>query len=183
VGVFADRGALLAAPWSALAEAGTPFVLVAFAAGRQSSRFTVSALWGATVFSVGQAAYYAWLLLGQDVTWETITHSYRAGAWLAVGALVGSLFGVLGGASRAQRRGVVRALGWGLLVAVPLAEGVRVARSGPPQIVGGRVLLGLAVAVCAWAIHRDRAPWPPGVVSLLAAAPAVLLAASFRHLV
>lgn len=183
VGVFADRGALLAAPWSALAEVGTPFVLVAFAAGRQSSRPPLSAFWGATVLSVGQAAYYAWLLLGQDVAWGTITHSYRAGAWLAAGALVGGLVGALGGASRPRRRGLVRALGWGLLLAVPLAEGFRVARSEPPQIVAGTVLLGVAVALCGWAIRRDRAPWSLGVVSLVAMAPAVLLAENFRHLV
>lgn len=183
VGVFADRGALLAAPWSALAEVGTPFVLVAFAAGRQSSRPPLSAFWGATVLSVGQAAYYAWLLLGQDVAWGTITHSYRAGAWLAAGALVGGLVGALGGASRPRRRGLVRALGWGLLLAVPLAEGFRVARSEPPQIVAGTVLLGVAVVLCGWAISRDRAPWSLGVVSLVATAPAVLLAENFRHLV
>lgn len=183
VGVFADRGALLAAPWSALAEVGTPFVLVAFAAGRQYSRAALSAFWGATVLSVGQAAYYAWLMLGQDVAWGTITHSYRAGAWLAVGALVGGLVGALGGTSRPRRRGLVRALGWGLLVAVPLAEGLRMVRLEPPQIAAGTVLLGVAAALCGWAIRRDRAPWSLGVVSLVATAPAVLLAENFRHLV
>ena len=91
--------------------------------------------------------------------------------------------GALGGASRAGRRRLVRSVGWGLLVAVPVAEGVRVARSEPPQIVACTVLVGVAVALWGWAIRYDRAPWPLGLVTLVAAGPAVLLAENFRHLI
>ena len=183
VGVFADRGALLSEPWSALAEVGTPFVLVAFAAGRQATHTALSALFGAAALSVGQAAYYAWLLLVEEVAWGTITHNYGAGAWLGAGALVGAFLGALGSASRSDRRGLVRALGWGLLVAVPLAEGVRVARSDRPQIVASAVLLMVAVALSAWAIRRDGAPWTLGLVSVVAVIPAFLLAENFRHFI
>jgi hypothetical protein len=115
---------------------------VAFAAGRQSSRTVLSALWG-----------------------------------------VGALVGALGSASRAQRKGLVRALAWGLLVAVPLAEGVRLARWEQPRIVAGTVLLVVAVALCGWAIRRDRAPWSLAVVAVVAVTPTVLLAENFRHLI
>jgi hypothetical protein len=183
VGVFADRGALLAEPWSAFAEIGTPFVLVAFVAGRQLSGFALGVLWGAAVLSLGQGAYYAWLFLAQEVGWGTLTYQYRAGAWLIAGGLVGALAGALGSASRATRSGLSQTLGWGLLVAVPLAEAVWVARWQPPPVSAGVALLVMAVALYLWAVLRDRAPWQLGVVSALAFAPGVLLAENFRHLV
>lgn len=183
VGVFADRGALLAEPWSALAEIGTPFLLVAYAAGRQPSRSGLGMLWGAAVLSVGQAAYYAWLFLAQEVAWGTLTYQYRAGAWLVAGALVGAFAGALGSASRAQRGGLVRALGWGLLVAVPLAEGVWVTRWQPPQLSVGAALLVMAAALYSWAVRRDRAPSSLGAVAVVGLAPGVLMAENFRHLI
>lgn len=183
VGVFADAGATLAAPWSALAEAGTPFILVAFAAGRFSSRLTLSALAGAVALSFAQGAYYAWLMLGHDVAWGTVTYQYRASAWLAAGAVVGAVAGALGGASRAMRSRPVRALAWGLLVAVPLAEGVRLARAAGSHTGAGMILVATAAAIWAWAIVRDRAPWPSGVVSVVALIPAVLVVENFRQFV
>lgn len=183
VGVFADRGALLAKPWSAFAEIGTPFLLVAFAAGRQPSRFGLGMLWGAAVLSLGQAAYYAWLFLGQEVSWGTLSYQYRAGEWLLAGALVGALAGALGSASRAQRGGPTRALGWGLLVAVPVAECVWVARWQPPEVSVAAGLLVAAAALYSWAVCRDRAPSSLGVVAVVAAAPGVLVAENFRQLI
>lgn len=183
IGVFSDRGALLAQPWSALAEVGTPFVLVAFVAGRQPPRMRLSMLWGAAVLSIGLAAYYAWLLLVDDVTWATLTYQYRAGAWLTAGVLVGVLAGAVGSASRPDRAGPIRAVGWGLLIAVPLAEAVRVSRWQPPQVGAGIVLLVLAASLYAWAVLQDRARWHLAVVAIVAAVPAVLVAENFRHLV
>lgn len=183
VGVFSDRGALLAEPWSALAEIGTPFVLVAFAAGRQPSRMGLSVLWGAAVLSIGLAAYYAWLLLVHDVAWGTLTYQYRAGAWLTAGVLVGALAGALGSASRPERGGPIRAVGWGLLIAVPLAEAVRVSRWQPPQVGAGIVLLVLAASLYAWAVRQDRARWQLAAVAVVAVVPAVLVAENFRHLI
>lgn len=183
VGVFSDRGALLAEPWSALAEVGTPFVLVAFAAGRQLSRTEFGALWGAAALSIGLAAYYVWLLLVRDVAWGTLTYQYRAGAWLTAGVLVGALAGALGSASRPEHAGSIRALGWGLLIAVPLAEAVRVSRWQPPQMGVGVVLLVLAGGLCAWAVRQDRAGWQPAAVAAVAVVPAVLVAENFRHLI
>ena len=183
IGVFSDRGALLAQPWSALAEIGTPFVLVAFAAGRQPSRMRLSALWGAAVLSIGLAAYYAWLLLVHDVAWGTLTYQYRAGAWLTAGVLVGALAGAVGSASRPERAGPIRAVGWGLLIAVPLAEAVRVSRWQPPQVGASMVLLVLAASLYAWAVRQDRARWQLAAVAIVAAVPAVLVAENFRHLV
>lgn len=180
VGVFSDRGALLAEPWSAFAETGTPFVLVGFAAGRQSSRLDLAALWGATVLGVGLAAYYAWLLLGQGVAWGTLTHQYAVGAWLAAGAVVGALVGVVGCASRPGRGTVTRATAWGLLIATPLAEGTRAFGWQP---VAGGVLLVLAAVLYAWAVRLDRAPRRLAAVSLVAMAPSLLLAENFRHYV
>jgi hypothetical protein len=183
IGVFSDRGALLAEPWSVLAELGTPFVLVAFAAGRQPSRMGLSVLWGAAVLSIGLAAYYAWLLLGRHVAWGTLTYQYRAGAWLTAGVLVGALAGALGSASRPERGGPSRAVGWGLLIAVPLAEAVRVSRWQPPQIGAGIVLLVLAASLYAWAVRQDRAWWQPAAVAFVAVVPAALVAENFRHLI
>lgn len=183
VGVFSDRGALLAEPWSALAEVGTPFVLVAFAAGRQPLRMRLSVLWGAAALSIGLAAYYAWLLLVQDVSWGTLAHSYRAGAWLAAGVLIGALAGALGSASRPERDGPIRALAWGLLIASPLAEAVRVFRWQPPQVGAGIVLLVLATGLFAWAVRQDRTRWHLAAVVFLAVVPALLLAENFRHLI
>lgn len=183
IGVFSDRGALLAEPWSALAEIGTPFVLVAFAAGRQPLRMVSGALWGAAVLSIGLAAYYAWLLVVQDVPLGTLAYHYRAGAWLTAGGLIGALAGALGNASRPERGGPIRALGWGLLIAVPLAEAVRVSRWQPPQVGAGIVLLALAAGLYAWAIRQDRARWHLGGVALVAVLPAVLVAENFRHLI
>ena len=179
-GLFSDRGALLAEPWSAFAETGTPFVLVAFAAGRQSSRFGWSALWGATVLGIGLAAYYAWLLLVQDVAWGTLTYHYGAGAWLAAGVVVGALAGALGCASRPDRSNLVRASGWGLVIASPLAEGLRVFGWQPAA---GVILLVLAAVLYAWAVGRDRAPWQLAAVSVVAVAPGLLLAENVRQLV
>lgn len=182
-GVFSDRGALLAQPWSALAEMGTPFVLVAFAAGRQQSRMRLSVLWGAAVLSIGLAAYYAWLLLVQDATWGTLTYQYRAGEWLTAGLLVGGFAGALGSASCPERAGPIRAVGWGLLIAVPLAEAVRASRWQPPQVGAGIVLLVVAASLCAWAVRRDRARWQLAAVAIAAAVPAVLAAENLRHLI
>ncbi|MFL6134393.1 MAG: DUF6518 family protein [Nocardioidaceae bacterium] len=183
MGVFSDRGALLAEPWSALAEIGTPFVLVAFAAGRQPSRMGLSMLWGAAVLSIGLAAYYAWLFLVHDVAWGTLAHQYRAGAWLTAGVLVGALAGALGSASRRERGGSIRAVGWGLLIAVPLAEAVRASRWQPPQLGAGVVLLVLTASLYAWAVRQDRARWQLAAVAVVAVVPAVLVAENFRHLV
>lgn len=183
IGVFSDRGTLLAEPWSALAEIGTPFVLVAFAAGRQPSRMGLSMLWGAAVLSIGLAAYYAWLLLVQDVAWGTLTYQYHAGAWLTAGVLMGALAGALGSASRPERGGPIRALGWGLLIASPLAEAVRVSRWQPPRVGAGMILFVLAAGLYAWAVRWDRAPWQLVAVAVVAVVPAVLVAENFRHLI
>jgi len=180
VGVFSDRGALLAEPWNAFAETGTPFVLVGFVAGRQSSRLALAALWGATVLSTGVAVYYAWLLLGQGVSWGTLSYQYGAGAWLAAGALVGALVGAAGCASRPGRGTLTRASAWGLLIATPLAEGTRFFGWQP---VAGIALLALAAVLYAWAVRRDRAPWQLAAISLVALAPSLLLAENFRHYV
>ena len=179
VGLFSDRGALLAEPWSTFAETGTPFVLVAFAAGRQPLRFGWSALWGATVLCIGLAAYYGWLLLVQDVAWGTLTHHYGAGAWLAAGVVVGALSGAVGCASRPGRSNIVRASGWGLVIATPLAEGLRVLGWQPAA---GMILLVVAAVLYAWAVRRDRAPWQLAAVSVAAVAPGLVLAENFRQL-
>src|SRR3954454_16961015 len=183
IGVFSDRGALMAEPWSALAEIGTPFVIVAFAAGRQPSRVGSSVLWGAAVLSMGLSAYYAWLFLVHEVAWGTLTHQYRAGAWMGAGVLVGAFAGALGSASRPERGGPIRAMSWGLLIAVPLAEAVRVSRWQPPQLGAGVVLLVLTASLYAWAVRQDRARWELVAVAVVAVVPAVLVAESFRHLV
>ena len=183
VGVFSDRGALLASPWSALAEIGTPFVLVAFAAGRQPPRPGWGMVWGAVALGIGLAAYDAWMFLVQDVPWGTLTHGYRAGAWLAAGVVVGALAGACGAASRPGRGAALRATGWGLLVASPLAEGVRVSRWAPPATAAALLLLVLAAGLYAWAVQRDRTPWQLAAVSVAAFAPALILAETFRHLV
>jgi hypothetical protein len=104
------------------------------------------------------------------------------GVWLMAGVLVGALAGALGSASRAPRGGQPDA-GVGSSVAVPLAEGVWVARWQPPQVSAGVALLVMAVVLYLWAVRRDRAPWQLGVVSALAFAPGVLLPENFRHLV
>lgn len=180
VGLFSDRGALLAEPWSAFAETGTPFVLVAFAAGRSSSRSALAALWGATVLTVGLAAYYAWLWLAEGVLWGTLTYQYGAGAWLAAGAAVGALVGAVGSGSRSGRATVTRASAWGLIIATPLAEGIHVLGWQP---IAGILLLVLAATLYAWAVRWDRAPWQLAAISLVAVAPSLLLAENFRHLV
>jgi hypothetical protein len=183
IGVFSDRGALLPAPWSALAEIGTPFVLLAFAAGRQQSRMGPSMLWGAGVVCFGLAAYYAFLLLVQDVAWGTVTFQYHATAWLGAGVLIGALVGALGNASRREHGGSVRAVGWGLVIAAPLAEAVRVSRWQPPRVGAVVVLLVVAVGLYAWAVRQDRAPWQLAAVTVGALVPAVLVAENFRHLI
>lgn len=183
VGVYSDRGALLPQPWNAFAEIGTSFVLVAFAAGRQASRMALAVLWGAAVLSAALAAYYAWLLLVEDVSWGTITSQYRPVAWLAAGVLVGVFAGGCGSASRRERGRPLRAVAWGLVIVSPLAEGVRVFGWQPPQPVAGPSLLLLAVGLYGWAVRRDRAPWQAGLVTVAAAAPAVFVAENFRHLI
>jgi hypothetical protein len=134
------------------------------------------------VLSIGLAAYYAWLLL-HHVALGTLTYQYRAGAWLTAGVLVGALAGALGSASRRERAGPIRAVGWGLLIAVPLAEAVRVSRWQPPQVGAAVVLLVLAASLYAWAVRQDRARWQLGTVAVVTAVPAVLVSESLRHLV
>jgi uncharacterized membrane protein YfcA len=112
-----------------------------------------------------------------------LTYQYRAGAWLTAGVLVGALVGALGSASRPERGGPTRAVGWGLLIAVPLAEAVRVSRWKPPEVGASTVLLALAASLYAWAVHQDRARWQLAAVAVVAVVPAVLVAENFRHLI
>lgn len=77
------------------------------------------------------------------------------------------------------RSTLVRASGWGLVIASPLAEGLHVFGWEPAA---GAILLVLAAVLYAWAVGRDRAPWQLAAVSVVAVAPGLLLAANFRQL-
>jgi hypothetical protein len=126
LGLYADRGSLLPQPWGSLAELGTPWLALAFWAGRGSkSNVWVSGLLGASMIVLGLIAYYGWLWAVEGVAFGTLTHSYTAPSWFAVGLAIGWVFGGAGAASRAANSTVPKTAAWSLVAAVPLVEALR----------------------------------------------------------
>lgn len=125
LGVYADRGSLLPQPLGMVAELGSPWLVLAFWAGRRSGKVWLSGLLGASTIVLGFIAYYGWLLAVEGVAFGTLVHSYRAPSWFAVGSAIGGMFGVAGAVSRAAASVVLMTAAWSLVAAVPLAEAWR----------------------------------------------------------
>lgn len=135
---------------------GTPWLLLAFAAGRRTPRTLGAAAWGAGLVLLGFVVYYAWLLLVQRMPWSEVRDDHHALGWLALGAVAGAVCGLVGVLSRHPRT-AVRAAAWSLVVAIPLVDlvvWVRGAEEGRMFVVVG---LGLVAAgLFAWALRAGR---------------------------
>jgi uncharacterized protein DUF6518 len=135
---------------------GTPWLLLAFAAGRRTPRAPGAAAWGAGLVLLGFVTYYAWLLLVQGRPWSEVRDEHHALGWLVLGAVAGAVCGLVGVLTR-HPRPVVRTVAWAVVVAIPLVDlvvWVRGAQEGRLVVVVG---LGLvAVALFGWALKAGR---------------------------
>ncbi|MBA2955500.1 hypothetical protein GON03_14285 [Nocardioides sp. MAH-18] len=135
---------------------GTPWLLLAFAAGRRTARPLGAAAWGAGLVLLGFATYYAWLLLVQGMPWTEVRDRHHALGWLALGAVAGAACGLVGVLSR-HPRPAIRTAAWSLVVAIPLVDlvvWVRGAQEGRLLVVVG---LGLvAAALFTWALRAGH---------------------------
>ena len=170
LGVLADIGLHLGERTTFLFTAATPWVVLAFSAGRVSSpRWSVlsprwSVLAGGGTLLAGLTAYYLWLLLGMHVSIGVLTGSgYKGVTWFIVGAVVGAVAGGIGGMTRCRRRLLADAA-WCSVIAVPCAEGVTALGYGAaPPIAMLAVLGGAALALLAWAWRSGARAWALGV--------------------
>lgn len=135
---------------------GTPWLLLAFAAGRRTAGAPAAAAWGAGLVLLGFVTYYGWLLGVQGMPWSQVRDVHHAVGWLALGAVAGAVCGLVGVLSR-HPRPALRTAAWSLVVAIPLVDlvvWVRGAQEGRFVVVVG---LGLVAAgLFAWALKAGR---------------------------
>lgn len=135
---------------------GTPWLLLAFAAGRRTTGAPGAAAWGAGLVLLGFVTYYGWLLLVQGMAWSEVRDVHHAPGWLALGAVAGAVCAVVGVLTR-HPRPALRTAAWSLVVAIPLVDlvvWVRGAQEGRLLVVVG---LGLVAAgLFAWALRAGR---------------------------
>jgi hypothetical protein len=159
VGGLADIGLRLGAETAFLFTAATPWVLVAFSAGRASAP-RWSAVAGSGTLLVGLAAYYLWLLVGLGVSVGVLTGSgFNGVMWVVVGAAVGAVAGGIGGLTW-HRRLLLAEAAWCGVVAVPCADGmIKLVYGGAPPIAATAVFGGAALALLAWAWRSGARTW------------------------
>jgi len=135
---------------------GTPWLLLAFAAGRGTPGALRAAAWGAGLVLLGFVTYYAWLLVVEGLPWSEVLDRHHALGWLALGAGAGAVCGVIGVLSRHPRT-AVRAVAWAVVVAIPLVDLVVWVRGASEGRLVVAVGLGLvAGALFAWALRAGR---------------------------
>lgn len=178
LGILADVGMNLDDDVIFLFAAATPWVLVAFSAGRGSTRY--SPLVGSGTLLAGLATHYLWLHLGMGVSWGVLTGSgFRGTTWIVVGAVAGAVSGGIGGLTR-HPHSLVAALAWCGAVAVPCADGyLQFAYGAVSPGAAVAVFGGAALALLVWA-------WGGGVriwVLALGAPPAALILSQLEVLV
>jgi hypothetical protein len=166
LGILGDEGLRWGQVGVAVFTAPTPWILLAFAAGRQVSRWWLSAVLGGAALAGSLAVYYAWMTVVHDVDRTTVwSGGYDARLYLSAGLVVGLVTGLLGGVSRGtatprselgpgHMTGPAADVAWCGLVAVPVVDGVlqyRYAGWDEPWV-SLAVFGAVAVVACGWAL-------------------------------
>jgi hypothetical protein len=170
LGLLADVGLEFSDATEFLFVAASPWVLLAFSAGRSTAP-RWSAVLGAATLLTGLAAYYAWLMVGMAVSFSVLTGSgFDAGLWIAVGVVVGLGAGAVGGMTR-LRGSFLPAVAWSGAAAVPCADGLLMTVYGPSPVAAAVTFGCVAVAMVTWA-------WRSGVrpLNLAVGVPAATVA-------
>ncbi|MDF1602920.1 DUF6518 family protein [Nocardioides sp. YIM 152315] len=155
LGVLSAQGADLPGALRALPDLGTPWLVLAFVAGRGARDVRRAALTAVAVVEAGLVTYYLWqATLGAG---GSMLADYGAPVWLVSGALLGGLFGGAGWLGEHSESGPVRLLAWAVLAGVPVAEIPHARASGVDH--RNLVILALvatSVALVVWATARGR---------------------------
>lgn len=152
LGLLADVGLRFGEQSDFLFVVATPWVVLAFGAGRAGGlRWSAPA--GAAAVLTGIAAYYLWLWTGQGVSLSVLTgNDYKAMTWVIVGAGVGAVAGSVGGLSRLPH-GLARSAAWSGVAAVPCVDAIiqlAYVQSAAPAVVAVLGATALAVLVWGW---------------------------------
>ena len=159
LGVLADVGLRLGEQADFLFIVATPWVVLAFGAGRASG-LRWSAVAGAAALLTGIAAYYAWLWVGQDVSFGILLgNGYNGKTWVLAAGVVGAAAGLVGGLSRLQQD-LLAAAAWCGVAAVPCVDAiVQVAYAEGVSTAVVPVLGVVALALLVWGWRSGIRPW------------------------
>ncbi|MFC7493027.1 MULTISPECIES: DUF6518 family protein [unclassified Nocardioides] len=155
LGVLSAQGSDLPGALRALPDLGTPWLVLAFVAGRGASEVRRAAVTAVVVVEAGLVTYYVWqATLGAG---GSMLSDYGAPVWLIGGALLGAVLGAAGWLGEHGESATTRVLAWGLLAGVPIAEIPHARASGLDYrnlVIAG--LVATALAIVAWATARGR---------------------------
>jgi hypothetical protein len=153
--VLSAQGADLPGALRALPDLGTPWLVLAFVAGRGARDVRRAVLTAVAAVEIGLVTYYVWqATLGAG---GSMLADYGAPVWIVGGALLAAVFGAAGWLGNRSESPTVRVLAWGLLAGVPIAEIPHARASGVDYrnlVVAGLVVTSLALV--AWATARGR---------------------------
>ena len=149
----------LAVPLQATAEAGGPWLVVAFAIGALASRLRDGAMLGATTLVCATATYYGYIEVVQNGAGRG-SQVLIALLWTTIGIGAGALFGALGCVWRKPSVRVrVRAVAVGFLTGALVGEGVVLAahtsQDGSAWLAASVAELGLGLAA-PWLLLRSK---------------------------
>lgn len=155
LGVLSAQGSDLPGALRALPDLGTPWLVLAFVAGRGAHDVRRAALIAVAAVEAGLVTYYLWqATLGAG---GSMLADYGAPVWLIGGALLAGVFGAAGWLGERSESSTTRVLAWGLLAGVPIAEIPHARASGVDYrnlVVAG--LVATALVLIAWATARGR---------------------------
>lgn len=178
LGVYADVGQYADGFWGKLPELGTPWLLVAFAGGRVVERRPlVAAGTGLALILGGLAVYGLFVHLVHGTELYNVVMGGRASYWAVTAAVLGPVAGLAGAWSR-LRRPLLRSIGWGFAVAVPLAELGRIVLLAQGYLHDPGLAISLVLLASAVALAALKEVWSPGLVTAAVAWAGVGYAAS-----
>ncbi|MBB3041133.1 DUF6518 family protein [Nocardioides soli] len=155
LGVLSAQGADLPGALRALPDLGTPWLVLAFVAGRGARDVRRAGLTAIAAVEAGLVTYYVWqATLGAG---GSMLSDYGAPVWLVGGALLGGILGGAGWLGEHSESSTTRVLAWGLLAGVPIAEIPHARASGVDYrdlVVAG--LVATSLVLVAWATARGR---------------------------
>lgn len=155
LGVLSAQGSDLPGALRALPDLGTPWLVLAFVAGRGARDVRRGALVAVAAVEAGLVTYYLWqATLGAG---GSMLADYGAPVWLVGGALLAGILGAAGWLGERSESATTRVLAWGLLAGVPIAEIPHARASGIAYrdlVVAG--LVATSLLLVAWATARGR---------------------------
>ena len=153
LGVLSDIGLHLGDQATFLFALASPWVLLAFSAGRASAP-SWSAFAGAGTLLAGLAAYYLWMLIGPGVALAVLTGSgYKGMTWVAVGTAVGAVAGGIGALTKHRRLFLAEAA-WCGAAAAPSVDAILLAAYGDAPRTAVAIVVGGAALALAWAMSH-----------------------------